>query len=289
MNNASTRKRSGDNVNNPSAPTSKRLRPAAQAPVQLKTSSRDQRTALKKSHVQQGLNSPAPSNVNTQLQQQQLQLAIQQSQQQHAQPPAIGLPSPNLVQTTSPPLLCIQPTVQGATGTFNNNPNPDPWASLNNPFTPPALTETQLKKIEERKFVDFIDLLPENQAADIALGSDRPVIDIDENTGVLTHKDNKLRKARVSSFHRWSVAYCIFAQAHLHFHPDDYFELFQYHAMMVQHVNMYKYEACYKYDRDFRLKIQAERSMPLNQRTVFWSRESNVIRNRHLINNPLPM
>ena len=215
------------------------------------------------------------ANQNELQYQQDLQAAIQTSQQQQQQ---------QLMVPTAPSASAVQPT-----GMSMFIPHTDPWASFRNPFTPPALKESELKKIEERKFVDFSDLLPENQATDISLHSDRPVIDIDESTGVLTHKDHRLKKARVTSFHRWSTAWCLFSQAHLHYHPYDYFELFKYHAIMVQHVNKYKFEACFKYDRDFRLTIQSERNMPPLEKTCHWSRESEDLRNKHLINNPLPI
>ena len=75
--------------------------------------------------------------------------------------------------------------------------NYNPWASFVNPFTPPPLAQAQLKKIENREFVDFGDLLPENQAANMSTIFDRPVIEIDSN-GVLTHKDNKAKRAKIN-------------------------------------------------------------------------------------------
>ena len=43
----------------------------------------------------------------------------------------------------------------------------DPWNAFRNPFVPPSIKETVVKKIESRQFVDFIDLLPENQVTSI--------------------------------------------------------------------------------------------------------------------------
>ena len=215
------------------------------------------------------------------LYQKQMRLALELSQQQsQTQPTANTTSRP---RTSANSITTHQPT----TGMSSLDIS-DPWASFRNPFTPPALSETQFKKIEERKFVDFTDLLPENQASDITITNDRHTIDIDEHTGLLRHKDKKT-KAKATSFHRWSTAWCIFAQAHLHFHPEDYFELFKYHSIMVQNVNRYKFEACYQYDRDFRLRIQHERNLPYEHRTVHWSRESDELRNLHLVNNPVPI
>ena len=124
------------------------------------------------------------------------------------------------------------------------NNSSDPWASYHNPFSPPSISETQLNKIKEGRFVDFFDLLPENQAAGISSQNDRPIIEIGEGS-VLTYKEHgNSKKLKINSFHRWSTAWCLFAQAHLHFYPGDYFNLFTYHSLMVQHVNQYKFEAC---------------------------------------------
>ena len=228
----------------------------------------------------------ARSDANDLHYQQQMQAAMQQSRQQHDQ---------QLLRQQQQPPQTTQTSQQTAVSgtnisnlTTGTTPS-DPWASFRNPFTPPALKEAELKKIEERKFVDFTDLLPENQATDITISSDEPAIDIDKSTGILTHNDHRVKKARVTSFHRWSQAWSKFAQAHLHYHPYDYFELFKYHATMIQHFNKYKFDACFKYDRDFRLTIQSERNMPPTERTCWWSRESEDLRNRHLINNPLPV
>ena len=175
-----------------------------------------------------------------------------------------------------------QATVSGTSHTL-----PNPWDDFRNPFVPPSLNDTLLKKIEEGKFVDFTDPLPDNQAADIQLNSEGPAIHIDESTGILRHKDHKTRKLKVNTFHRWSTAWTIFAQAHLHFHPEDYFQLFMYHSHFVEHVNQYKYEACHRYDRDFRISISNQRKMDPKRRTCQWSEVNENLRIKYLSNSPL--
>ena len=168
-----------------------------------------------------------------------------------------------------------------------NNPILPPWALYGNPFTNPALTETVLKKIEDGKFVDFTDLLPENQALDIVAGSEGPHFVVQEATSLVKYEDNKKRKAKVSSFHKWSIAWCVFMQAHLHYHPNDFFKLFSYHALIVRYVNEYKYEAVFKYDRDFRLTLAGQKNATI--KTVFWDVECDHLRNKYLLNSPLPI
>ena len=104
----------------------------------------------------------------------------------------------------------------------------------------------------------------------------------------MTFKDHRARKVKINSFHRWSTAWCIFAQAHLYYHPEDFYLLFCYHTLMVQHVSQYKFEACHKYDNAFRLIVQNERHLPWDKKTCYWTHEADHLRNKYLFNNPLP-
>ena len=222
---------------------------------------------------------------------------------QHATPPDSQLQHPAqndlllqqaIAQSLNDPGISAQPPTQGdslaTTGMSVQSPSftspaNDPWDSWINPFMPPSIKDTQLKKIEEGQFVDFIDLLPENQIASIEGSQDNgPGIDVEKPSGYLKQKDNKARKVRVNTFQRWSTAWCIFSQAHLHYHPRDYYELFTYHATFVEFISEYKFEACFNYDRDFRLSIANQRNVDPKRRKAFWSVPSEKIRNRYLNN-----
>ena len=208
--------------------------------------------------------------------QQRLQLALKRS----------NLASNNILnQSTSNPVH-QQQSVQGPSNTSGTDYHYNPQNPYHNPFTPPSIAESLLKKIEERKFVDFAELLPENQASDISFGFDKTIIEFNDD-GTMTHKDHRNRKVKINSFHRWCTAWCIFAQAHLYYHLEDYYQIFQYHMLMVQHVSQYTFEACYKYDTAFRLIIQNERNVPPHKRTCNWCTESDVLRNKYLFNNPI--
>ena len=58
-----------------------------------------------------------------------------------------------------------------------------------------------MKKIEDRQFVDFQDLHPENQAAEIVNSSDGAFITVDQDSGLLRQKDQSHKKVKVNSFH----------------------------------------------------------------------------------------
>ena len=111
-----------------------------------------------------------------------------------------------------------------------NTPNPDPWAHFQNPFLPPSIKETHLKKIELQQFVDLPDLHPENQATEIAITGEEAfiMVDKDSGSGLLRQKDRSHKKVKIDSFQRWVTVWNIFNQAHLHYHPADYYNLFTY-------------------------------------------------------------
>ena len=168
--------------------------------------------------------------------------------------------------------------------TISTDPNSNPWTYFNNPFVPPPLKETILKKIEDRTFVDFQDIHPDNQVASVSNSSQTQTIQIDQHSGLLSSKKNSIKKVVIDSFPRWSSCFMIFAQAHLHYHPEDFFRLFQYHAIMIEIFNTYKAEACVKYDADTRMCIANQRKLPPERQTVFWTEINQPLKNRILSN-----
>ena len=206
----------------------------------------------------------------------------QQSQQQQQQQQL--LPSPS----TTPASNGTQ--INYLTGNTYSVPltqseSTDPWAHFRNPFLPPAIKESILKKIEDRTFVNFKDLHPDNQTADSS--SSNPTIHIDQQSGLLSQKEFSVRKVKILSYPRWSSCWMIFAQAHLHYHPEDYFRLFVYQSIMVENFNTYKYEACLKYDADCRMSIANQRNLAPERQTVFWTELNLAIRNKRLSGNEL--
>ena len=185
--------------------------------------------------------------------------------------------------TATPTGMSVNNTSSVTSSQGSNNP----WDSFINPFMPPEIKATQLKKIEDGEFIDFADLLPENQATsiDASHDDDRPGIGVEKSSGYLKQKDSKSRKVKVNTFQRWSTAWVAFSQAHLHYHPEDYYELFSYHASFVEFVGDYKFAACFAYDRDFRLNIANQRNVV--NRKHFWSTPNEKLRTRHLSNNGL--
>ena len=176
---------------------------------------------------------------------------------------------------------------------FTSPPNPspanDPWAYFQNPFLSPSLKETLLKKIEKQQFVDFTDLHPENQASTIFNTLDRPFITVDKESGVLKRKDKSAQKIEIDSFHRWVTCWNIFSQAHLHFHPADYYNLSTYFTQMVNFFGQYRLDACFRYDREFRLLMASQRHLEPERRSVCWTATSEYTRIRCISGRELTM
>ena len=202
-------------------------------------------------------------------------------------PPATWAPGPGTVPPLMPPVA--------TPGTYNNNTTPaptpspsSPWGGMSNPFLPPPIKETLLKKIEKREFVSFKDLLPNNQAIEeVNMDPDEPSIIADPTTRTL-RLNNKAKKDKINSFARWSEAWVAFCQAHLYYHPEDYYNIFVYHRQMVQHFNRFYLDACLQYDRDFRLALANQRSVDPANRTVRWGEVNRDLKILYLHDSLLP-
>jgi hypothetical protein len=188
--------------------------------------------------------------------------------------------SPQSNDQNPPPLMQVNP------GMTRYDSYQNPWDYFRNPFLPPGCPEVQLKKIEERQYVDFQNLLPENNS--VETGGETPAIDIEPSGYLKQNKENKsTKKVKVNSFQRWSSAWCIFAQAHLHYHPADYYGMFMYHSNFVNNVSKFRLEACLRYDSNFRLLMANQRRLPPDQQTCHWQTMNEDLRVRYLSENGL--
>ena len=155
---------------------------------------------------------------------------------------------------------------------------------LINPFIPPSLKNSLLKKIERKEFVDFEELLPLAASSSSHVS---PCIDVDIDTSTLKFRKN-VKKEKVDNLGRWMTAWNNFMQAYLHYHPESYFDLFCYQKIFCQLASRYKFEACSLYDHDFRVSLANQVSLAPEQRTVHWGEINSEIRNLYLQDNLLP-
>ena len=203
-------------------------------------------------------------------------------QQQYYNQPAWPQPGPPPLQPPAPqpqqPLF--QQPLQGAAAAPQ-------LAGNSNPFLPPSIKVSILKKIYRREFVDFEELLPGNQTSS-ALAKHESCISIDKRSHTLKFDKDKVKNEKVDSFSKWLLAWNSFLQAHLHYHPEDYYNLMTYQKLFCQLVNKYRFDACASYDRYFRLSMANQQTLSADLRSVSWVSICEEYRAMYLIDNPLP-
>ena len=187
----------------------------------------------------------------------------------------------------SRPVNCNTTSLNNSAGATSGGATPGMSSMYYNPFLPRSVKKELLKKIEKGEFVCFEELIPENQTNDSLSGAAGPGIDIDESAGILKFKRHKFTKVKLNSFQRWCTSWNAFMEAHLHFHPQDYFNLFTYFRLFVSLIQQYRFEACANYDRHFRLRMANQASFAPSQRNVHWTVICEELRSHWLTGNEL--
>ena len=162
--------------------------------------------------------------------------------------------------------------------------------SPSNPFIPPPIKTSLLKKIEKREFVDFDDLLPVSGSVSNNITKQwqgTPYIDIDVESSAL-HLRQGEKKTKINNLSSWMSAWNIYMQAYLHYRPDMYYQFFAYQKIFCRIVGKYKFEACYNYDKDLRLLMASQISLSPKQRTASWDSLHIELSNIHLADNLMP-
>ena len=87
---------------------------------------------------------------------------------------------------------------------------------------------------------------------------------------------------------KWLIAWSAYMQAYLHYHPQEYFELFTYQKNFIMLANRYRFDACLNYDRYFRLSMANQQTLSADMRSVSWLHISEEYRSMYLIDSPIP-
>ena len=138
-----------------------------------------------------------------------------------------------------------------------------------NPFIPPPIKSSLLKKIEKKEYIDFEELLPSSHSYVNNELINNTVIDVDLETKALKLRPHE-KKEKIANLRTWMCAWNTFMQAYLHFKPDNFYLLFSYQKHFCRLASKYKFEACYMYDKDVRMLLASQASLPPSQRTVAW-------------------
>ena len=168
--------------------------------------------------------------------------------------------------------------------TSGNNNNISSYNDNSNPFVPPPMKASILKKIEKMEFIDFEDLVS-NRPSAITAHNELYIVSDDTNSNLqssplmLRQKENK---GRVTTLANWLMAWNKYMQATLHYKPHLFYELFCYQKNFCMIANKHKFESCYMYDKDFRLQIASQGSLRPEQRSVKWETFNLELSNVHL-------
>ena len=157
----------------------------------------------------------------------------------------------------------------------------------NNPFLPPSIKVSLLRKIHRRDFVEFEELLPDNQVVNAGTRHES-CISIDRASQTLKFDKDKIKKQKVDTLAKWLIAWTAFMQAYLHYHPNEYFELFTYLKNFIMLANRYRFDACLNYDRYFRLSMANQQTLSADLRSVSWLTISEEYRAMYLLDSPIP-
>ena len=206
---------------------------------------------------------------------------------QHQQHHMAAPPSSSMFGTPAPPPPPPQPPchLDGA-GPSQVNPGNDNF-TFPNRFLPPSVKVSILRKIYRRDFVEFEELLPDNQVVNAGTRHES-CISIDRASQTLRFDKDKIKKQKVDTLAKWLIAWTSFMQAYLHYHPNEYFELFTYLKNFVILANRYRFDACLNYDRYFRLSMANQQTLSADLRSVSWLCISEEYRAMYLLDSPIP-
>ena len=229
---------------------------------------------------------PLPPNYHQlRQQQQQQQLAQQQLLQPAPLLPApfhFGGPPPPPPPPPQPPQVPPPPQHQPL-GTAAHQFQ----QAGGNPFLPPSVKVSLLRKIHRMEFVELEELLPANQTTS-SLAKHESIISIDRRSQTLKFDKDKVKKEKVDTLAKWMLAWNAYMQAYLHYHPQAYFELFSYQKLFCQLANRYKFEACVQYDTNFRLSMANQQTLHADLRSVSYLRVCEEYKSQYLMDHPLP-
>lgn len=159
------------------------------------------------------------------------------------------------------------------------------FTSNHNPFTPPPIKSSVLKKIGKEEYVEFDEILPAPPA--ISITDNFFGLEMDADSSSLILKESK-PKVKIWEFSTWICAWNLFIQAYLSIKPDMHYPLACYQKIFCNLVRKFKFENCYAYDKAFRTQIAAEINTPPTHRTTSWERQNDDLYNLYLRDAYLP-
>ena len=155
-----------------------------------------------------------------------------------------------------------------------------------NPFVPPPIKMSILKKIEKMEFVEFEELISNRPSAskgrqdkELCLVMDDECVNDQGNALRLRTKSNS---GVIVTFANWVSAWNRFMEATLSYKPNLFHDLFSYQKIVTNIANKHRFDAVYMYDKEFRLQMASQASLKPEQRSVRWRVQNTELSNIHL-------
>ena len=203
-----------------------------------------------------------------------------------------------LLGTTDPPVhFTINPVTSSAA---NLNPtfgfdsqqllsNQGTSFNMKNPYLPPPIPAQCLTKIKNMDYVDFgsllASILPNSlNMAMILEGEDDEEFCLSQiqTPGAAATFRKKSRRNAIANFPTWVMAWNVFYEATLHFHPDKHHELFSYFKHISEYAVSHKFKFLAAYDKAHRIHIAAQKDLPPIVQTSSWTRHCPSMYNLYL-------
>ena len=158
------------------------------------------------------------------------------------------------------------------------------------PLSP--LTPFPLDKIKKGEFINFENLINSDHAKAMQKGG--WLSQSETKDFVKSEEARSLYEAQLSSgdafiatFANWCLAWNRFMDFTIYFRPHLFHELFLYQKIVTNLVNMYNFDAVYAYDKEFRMAMAEQQSLPYEHQKVHWGQISCAIAHKNLP--PLPV
>ena len=119
----------------------------------------------------------------------------------------------------------------------------------------PPLPQAVLKLIEERKFVNFDNLLPANSSPLVGAEYSIQVASGGNDPSLALVPRNHHTRPRVIDFLTWMTAWNNFVQAMMVYHPDTIPQLIAYQTTITSYSSQYTFSSWSNYDQTFRYKM----------------------------------
>ena len=193
--------------------------------------------------------------------------------------------------TSVPPVVVSTAGGGSSTGSVANLSPPTPSllpVSKKNPFTLPGLLKKYLLIIEQGEYLDFekikpkrIDQTRRDEESEQGFGV-AMTTHFDADIGEETLRLKKVSTNKIETFPEWLECWNKFLSARLHYKPLEHALLMAYQRQITCYAKKYRFSAVYGYDCEFRRTVAAERSVDKDERTCFWDKQNDYIKNEFL-------